>query len=104
MIGGEPGTGTGRLLRSLFGAAEKELKVSYSMASTEGVKSAVRAGLGISVVLAASVTDEVAAGTLHALPVADCPIVKELQIVMPADSPPTGLATEFAEVLTTQYT
>ncbi|WP_298824251.1 LysR family transcriptional regulator [uncultured Piscinibacter sp.] len=102
MIGGEAGTGTGRLLRRLFGASEKELQVSYTMASTEGVKSAVRAGLGISVVFAAAVADEVAAGTLHALRVSDVPITKDLQIVMPADSPATSPATRFADLLTTQ--
>ncbi|EJO5812413.1 LysR family transcriptional regulator, partial [Salmonella enterica] len=80
LIGGEPGTGTARLLRTLFGTAEGDLRVSYAMGSTEGVKSAVKAGLGVSLVLAASVQDELAAGTLHAARIAELPISKELQI------------------------
>lgn len=63
MLGGEPGSGTGRLLTEYFG----ELGVPRSgmqLGSTEAVKQAVRAGLGVSLVMASAVQDEVRSGAL----------------------------------------
>jgi len=68
LIGGEPGTGTGRLLAEALGSGHPPLRLARHMASTDGVKRAVAAGLGISVVLACAVRDEIAAGSLVALP------------------------------------
>jgi DNA-binding transcriptional LysR family regulator len=56
LIGGEGGTGTGRLLRIAAGA-DQPLEVSMTLGSTEAVKRAVAAGLGISLVLRLSVTE-----------------------------------------------
>ncbi|MGV8637436.1 LysR substrate-binding domain-containing protein, partial [Pseudomonas aeruginosa] len=53
MLGGEPGSGTGRLLTEYFG----ELGVPRSgmqIGSTEEVKQAVREGLGVSLVMASA--------------------------------------------------
>ncbi|MGA8294545.1 MAG: LysR family transcriptional regulator, partial [Rhodoplanes sp.] len=71
MLGGEPGTGTGTLLRQVIGASADRIETINGFGSTEAVKRAVRAGLGVSLVLASSVADEVAAGHLVALPLAD---------------------------------
>lgn len=67
LLGGEPGTGTGALLAQLFADSEPP-RVSLQLGSTEAVKQAVKAGLGISLVMAGSVTADVCAGSLAAIP------------------------------------
>jgi len=83
LLGGEPGTGTGRLLASFFGEHGPFPEVSMQLGSTEAVKQAVKAGLGISLVLAAAVSDEVRAGTLRAIPVSSPGLAKELMVICP---------------------
>lgn len=78
MLGGESGTGTGRMLAKYFGDASRMPKVSRQLGSTEAVKQAVRAGLGISLVLASSVADAVKAGSLVAVPFAGPGLSKDL--------------------------
>lgn len=69
LLGGEPGTGTGRLLDAYFGPGEPRPRVSSSqLGSTEAVKQAVKASLGISLVLRSAVAEEVASGSLRAIP------------------------------------
>ncbi|RAI38889.1 LysR family transcriptional regulator [Rhodoplanes roseus] len=96
LLGGEPGTGTGTLLRAALGPAADRIATVDGFGSTEAVKRAVRAGLGVSVVLASAVADEVAAGHLAALPVADAALVKEIRLVVPEALPPTAAAARFA--------
>jgi DNA-binding transcriptional LysR family regulator len=60
LLGGESGTGTGRLLRGLL-AANETLEVAMELGSTEAVKRAVAAGLGASLVLEMSVSDSLVA-------------------------------------------
>lgn len=81
LLGGEAGTGTGRMLAKYFGGAIPMPRVSMQLGSTEAVKQAVKAGLGISLVLASAVVDEVAAGSLRALPFVAPPLHKELFVV-----------------------
>lgn len=83
LLGGEPGTGTGRLLADFFGSEGPFPTVSMQLGSTEAVKQAVKAGLGISLVLAACVREEVAAGSLKAIPVSQPGLAKILQVVCP---------------------
>jgi DNA-binding transcriptional LysR family regulator len=59
MIGGEKGTGTGRIIDRVFGDRDLRINVAMQLGSTEAVKHAVKAGLGVSLVLAGAVTDEV---------------------------------------------
>jgi DNA-binding transcriptional LysR family regulator len=93
LIGGEDGTGTGRLLRSYFGD-ERMPNVSMRLGSTEAVKRAVEAGLGASLVLACAVREEVRAGRLCAIPMRDEPLQKSLRLVwrndLAADHPLLG--------------
>lgn len=56
MLGGEPGTGTGRLLRDHV-ATNSAWPVAMNLGSTEAVKRAVSAGLGCSVVLRLAVPE-----------------------------------------------
>ena len=83
LLGGEPGTGTGRLLANFFGDKGPLPNVSMQLGSTEAVKQAVKAGVGVSLVLAACVSEEVEAGTLRAIPVNDAGLAKELMIICP---------------------
>lgn len=99
MIGGEPGTGTGTLLNKVFGRNAARLRVSMQLGSTAAVKEAVKAGLGISMVLAGAVDEEVQAGTLTALKLADADIAKDLFVVLPDDAPETSAAARFAASL-----
>ena len=78
LLGGEPGTGTGRMLAKYFGDHAQMPRVSLQLGSTEAVKQAVKAGVGISLVLASAVSDEVRAGSLRALPFPDPPLRKDL--------------------------
>ncbi|MEQ8265632.1 MAG: LysR family transcriptional regulator [Parvibaculum sp.] len=95
ILGGERGTGTGTLLRQRLGPLAARLTSVDGFGSTEAVKRAVRAGLGVSLVMHASVTDEVASGTLVALPLQDVELTKETKIVLPRDLPPTAAARRF---------
>lgn len=83
LLGGEPGTGTGRLLASFFGNEGPFPEVSMQLGSTEAVKQAVKAGLGISLVLAAAVEEDVRSGTLVAIPVSKPGLAKELMVICP---------------------
>jgi DNA-binding transcriptional LysR family regulator len=68
LLGGEPGTGTGRLLDAYFKGYEPGPRLSRQLGSTEAVKQAVKAGLGISLVLRSTVSEEVASGSLRVIP------------------------------------
>jgi molybdate transport repressor ModE-like protein len=73
LLGGEPGTGTGRLLAHFLGVSLAELPVNRRLGSTDAVKQWVKAGMGISLVLAGTVEDEVNAGSLVAISVEGSP-------------------------------
>jgi len=77
-VGGERGTGTGKLLNKIFGSNIHKLRIAANLGSTEAVKEAVKANIGISVVLAASVHEEVASGSLVALPIKGASLRKEI--------------------------
>ena len=68
LLGGEPGTGTGRLLREYFDGLGKMPNMDTQLGSTEAVKQAVANGLGISLVLKSFVQTELATGKLCAIP------------------------------------
>lgn len=82
MLGGEPGTGTGRLLQSYFGEGPTPI-VTMQLGSTEAVKQAVAAGLGISLVLASAVRREAAAGALGVIPLAEPALTKDIYAIWP---------------------
>ena len=67
LLGGEHGTGTGRILSEYLGENSSELAVGMRLGSTEAVKQWVKAGLGVSLVLAGTVAEEIRAGSLIAI-------------------------------------
>jgi DNA-binding transcriptional LysR family regulator len=87
MLGGEPGTGTGRVLKEQLGEVADRLKIQSGFGSTEAVKKAVQAGRGASIVLQSSVIDEVANGRLAALPIKGASIIKKLKLVTQENLP-----------------
>lgn len=95
MIGGEPGTGTARLLQQTFGFDSSSLKIGLELGSTEAVKQAVRAGLGVSITLESAVRDEVMAGTLRALRIENTPLAKPLFSIFPAGISTSSPAAQF---------
>jgi DNA-binding transcriptional LysR family regulator len=99
LIGGEAGTGTGTLLRKVFGKNASKMKVTMTLGSTEAVKAAVKAGLGVSLVFASAVADEARLGSLRTLPVSGTPIVKDLFIVLPEDTPADAPVRRFTDLL-----
>lgn len=80
LLGGEPGTGTGRMLSKFFGGDCPMPRVSLQLGSTEAVKQAVKAGMGVSLVFASAVQTEIQVGSLVAIPFADAPLQKELMV------------------------
>lgn len=95
LLGGEPGTGTNTVLRRELGLLADNLTAVRGLGSTEAVKRAVRAGRGVSLVIAAAVTDEVRAGQLVALPLNGIELAKELKIISPIGLPGAAPATRF---------
>ncbi|RTZ41583.1 LysR family transcriptional regulator [Candidimonas sp. SYP-B2681] len=81
LLGGEAGSGTGRLLGQYFGEYAKKIGTSLQLGSTEAVKHAVQAGLGISLVMAACVVNEIRSGLLCAIPFEGKPLQKELYVI-----------------------
>lgn len=98
ILGGEPGTGTGRLLARYFGDA-RDIRVTARLGSTEAVKQAVKAGLGVSLVLAGTVAEECRAGALAAIPLEGERPHKELYVVCRESIPRASLSRRFAEWL-----
>jgi DNA-binding transcriptional LysR family regulator len=95
LLGGEAGTGTITLLRKRLGHLSEGLTAIGGFGSTEAVKRAVRAGRGVSLVIAAAVADEVKAGQLIALRLKDTELVKELKIILPIGVPDAAPAARF---------
>jgi DNA-binding transcriptional LysR family regulator len=97
LIGGESGTGMGRVLAEALGAAAPPMRVARAMGSTEGVKRAVAAGLGVSVLLACAARDELAAGSLVRVALTGPAIRRQIWAVLPADLPQRAAARLFYE-------
>jgi DNA-binding transcriptional LysR family regulator len=100
LLGGEAGTGTGALLKELLGAKAARIRIDRNLGSTEAVKQAVMAGLGVSLVLESSVEDERRAGSLDVRPVEGVDLAKRILIVMPEGPAETSPARDFVGLLT----
>lgn len=97
ILGGEPASGTGTLLRAVLGDAAARLPPVVNLGSTAAVKEAVHAGLGVSLVLAASVQSEVASGQLRTLSLDGPALRKSLWIARPAALVPADPAALFTK-------
>ena len=102
MLGGEAGTGTGRIIRDFLGDDANRLKKGMQLGSTAAVKEAVKANLGISIVLAYSVAEDIAFGSLVSIDLEDADFYKSLQAGLQTEMPETSLARVFGAFLTKQ--
>jgi DNA-binding transcriptional LysR family regulator len=98
-LGGERGTGTGRLLQQYLGEDADTISVSMQLGSTEAVKHAVHAGLGVSLVMAAAVDQESRNGWLHAVRIEDNPPRKAIYLIRREGELHDGPATQFMAFL-----
>lgn len=93
MIGGETGTGTGTILRRAFGDRVAP-RARHELGSTEAVKRAVAAGLGVSIVMRATVSPNAgAAVAVRELQGRD--LIKSLWVATHADQPASAPARQF---------
>jgi DNA-binding transcriptional LysR family regulator len=99
LIGGEPGTGTGRILAEALKSHGVSLGPTRALGSTEAVKRAVQAGNGVSIVLAGTVEQEVKMGHLAALPITGMTLRKTLYAAFPGSSPAEAPARRFVASL-----
>jgi len=81
MLGGEAGTGTKRVLEQSLGKDAQSIGVSMQLGSTEAVKHAVQAGLGISLVMASAVKQECLSGLLCAIRIEEMPPEKKIFVI-----------------------
>lgn len=102
LLAGEPGTGTATLLRTQLGDKANALRVSRTLGSTEAVKQAVKAGLGISLVLERSVHDEVQCGSVRAIGISGPALAKELLVIRSQHLPESSRAATVAALLVGQ--
>lgn len=99
LLGGEAGTGTGRLLSRFFDQNGPMPRVSRQLGSTEAVKQNVKAGMGVSLVMMSAVEEEVACGSLFAIPLNNPTLTKPIYLVSPKDQPDHSLPRRFAKFL-----
>lgn len=99
LLGGEAGSGTGRLLQQCWREDAASIGVAMQLGSTEAVKHAVQAGLGISLVMASAVTDEHAQGRLSAIAIEGEPPRKDLYVIWRDSLLPGAPARQFARFL-----
>lgn len=95
ILGGESGTGTGRVLQSALGPLAHQLQVVQKLGSTEAVKEGVKAGLGVSIVLRSAVIEELSTGSLHEVALRGVTIEKEIRLITPTAQPSSSVATRF---------
>ena len=100
LVGGERGSGTGVVLKRALGERADALRIAHNLNSTEAVKAAVRAGLGSSIVLRGTVSNELAAGQLSALTVDGVPLEKTFYVCYAAELPSESLPVRLGTFLT----
>ncbi len=92
----EPGSGVRRLVEQAYAQSGLAPEVALELAGVEGVKQAVRAGLGVGFVSALSMRHE--DGSLAALRVGDEGLTRTLSILLPHAGAPARAATLFLEL------
>jgi len=86
-------------LNEWFEAVEDEVRISMELDSTEVMKHFVIAGLGVSFMAASNCRDEIAAGKLHAIPLAPEPMIRRLGLVYRKDKALSKAALGFIQVV-----
>lgn len=81
LLGGESGTGTGRLLTAYLARSGLLPKIGMTFSNTEAVKRAIMHGTGISLLLRRTIAEEVNVGLLKTVPLADGGLHKNLYAI-----------------------
>jgi DNA-binding transcriptional LysR family regulator len=111
MFKGEPllmrefGSGSRRVVEqalSATGLKAKDLKISMEFDSTEGLLSAVEAGLGVTFVSRWAVRNQLALGTLKLVHVSDLKLARWFSLARPSGPEPTGNVEAFRALLLSQ--
>jgi DNA-binding transcriptional LysR family regulator len=78
---------------------EDEIRISMELDSTEMMKRFVMAGLGLGFLAISNCREEIAAGTLHAVPLAPDPLVRRLGLIYRKDKALSKAALGFIQVV-----
>ncbi|WP_433695221.1 LysR family transcriptional regulator [Paraburkholderia phenoliruptrix] len=89
----EAGSGVRQIVERAFGRAGVPMRVALEIAGVEGVKEAVRAGMGIGFVSAMSMRHE--NGALRVFSLAPQPLTRRLSIVVPHAGTPSRAVQQF---------
>lgn len=100
MLVREPGSGTREVAETALAAAGVIPARTVELGSTEAIKEAVAAGLGIAAVSRAALRDEIALGRLAVLRTAGLEIRRSFTRLALAGRPPTPAARAFLRLLT----
>ncbi|MEI5997818.1 LysR family transcriptional regulator [Paraburkholderia bengalensis] len=92
----EEGSGVRQLIERAFARAGVPMRVALAIAGVEGVKEAVRAGMGVGFVSAMSMRHE--NETLCRLPIGPEPLTRRFSILVPHASAPSRLVGRFLEL------
>ena len=92
----ESGSGVRQIVERAFAREGVAMRVALEIAGVEGVKEAVRSGMGVGFVSAMSIRHE--DGALHRLQVAPQPLVRRFSILMPHAATPSRAAARFLEL------
>lgn len=95
----ERGSGTREVVEAAFRDKQLTIEPVMALGSTEAVKNAVAAGLGIAIVSRLTVGRELASGVLVALELADLEIRRELHLVELRGVTRSPVASRFVELL-----
>jgi DNA-binding transcriptional LysR family regulator len=89
----ERGSGTRRVAEQALGAQGVTLRVGLELASTEAIKQAVAAGLGLAIVSRAAIADQLALGSLTIIPLRDVSFHRQLtELRLPGRAPTAAAA------------
>jgi DNA-binding transcriptional LysR family regulator len=94
----EQGSGSRRVMEQALekaGLRAKELRIAMTLDTTEGLLSAVEAGLGVTFVSGWSVRNQLALGTLKVVEVEGLELARMFSVVYPAGPAPAGSAGAF---------
>lgn len=92
----ESGSGVRQMVERAFAREGVAMRVALEIAGVEGVKEAVRAGMGIGFVSAMSIRHE--DGALHRVRIGPLPLVRRFSILMPHAGTPSRAASRFLEM------
>jgi DNA-binding transcriptional LysR family regulator len=95
----EPGSGTRAVVELALARRELAVKPVLSLSSTEAIKRAVIAGLGVAIVSRLAISLELQLGLLAMVPLEDLPIVRPLHLQTVQGQPPTPAAARFLAFL-----